>query len=74
MNYRLTEMTITTEDGISSGVWGVVFMEGEREVVSFPDVSIHQGLAKRFAELCLRNSVSPLHLHDVLEDYLAVSD
>jgi len=49
-------------------------MEGETEVVYFPDISINQGLAKRFAELCLRNSVSPLHLHDVLEDFLAVND
>ncbi len=74
MDYRLIEKTITTEDGISAEVWGVVFTEGKKEVVSFPDISINQGLAKRFAELCLQNSVSPLHLHDVLEDYLAVSD
>ncbi|HPD87941.1 MAG TPA: DUF6514 family protein [Oscillospiraceae bacterium] len=74
MNYRLRERTIVTEDGIHATVWGVVFTEGETEVVYFPDISINQGLAKRFAELCLRNSVSPLHLHDVLEDFLAVND
>ncbi|HXK76890.1 MAG TPA: DUF6514 family protein [Oscillospiraceae bacterium] len=74
MNYRLRERTIVTEDGISAKVWGVAFMEEEKEVVYFPDISINQGLAKRFAELCLRNSVSPVHLHDVLEDFLAAND
>lgn len=74
MDYRLIEKTITTEDGISAEVWGVVFTEEEKEVAYFPDVSINKGLAKCFAELCLQNSVSPVHLCDVLEDYLAVSD
>ncbi len=74
MNYCLREKAITTEDGIHAEVWGVVFTEAENEVVYFPDISIDQGLAKRFAELCLQNSVSPLHLHDVLEDFLAAGD
>ena len=49
-------------------------MEAEKEVAQFPDVSADVAMARRFAELCLRNAVSQVHLHDVLEDYLAVSD
>ncbi|HNW04835.1 MAG TPA: DUF6514 family protein [Oscillospiraceae bacterium] len=74
MDYQLTEKTIITEDGIRAEVWGVIFTEAEKEVAEFPDVSPDVALARRFAELCLKNSVSQVHLHDVLEDCLAVGD
>ncbi len=73
MEYRLIEKTIITEDGICAEVWGVIFTETENVVAKFPDVSADAAQARRFAELCLRNSVSRVHLHDVLEDYLAIN-
>jgi len=73
LNMELTSMEVVDETAdISYTTYGVrVTDKGGDVIFAAPDVDTRMEYVQRFIELCARNDASPIHLPDLLEDYLA---
>ncbi len=69
--YQVTEEKVSTEtaERITYGITG--YADGGRPIVSIRDVTTDKAGLLALAETCNRLCLSPLHLYDVVEDYLA---
>lgn len=63
--YRTTKSLITDEDGNSHLTYGI--SDDER---SFSDISTDKSKIERLVMLCNEQKISPIHLDDVIEDFL----
>jgi len=72
--YRLRQDTVLDEEEKSHLVFGVdlVTPQGENEA-SFPDLFSDPKKAKDFVLLCNKGQLSPMHLFDVIEDFLGTN-
>ena len=65
--YQLRSDTIVDDDGVSHTVYGI---DLPSENISVKDVFYDRKEAEAFIKTCNRLNLSPLHLHDVIEDVL----
>lgn len=63
--YRTTKSIITDEDGNSHLTYGISYEER-----SFNDISTDKSKIERLVMLCNEQKLSPIHLKDVIEDFL----
>ena len=68
--YKVTEEKVPTEtaERITYGITG--YADGDRPIVSVRDVTTDKTGLLALAETCNRLSLSPIHLYDVILDYL----
>ena len=69
ITYVLTEDRHTV-DGKCYIFYGIAAFDEERALVAVRDVSKEKERIEQLIEACNRLALSPLHLHDVVEDFL----
>ena len=69
--YLVLSQVLKNEDGDEYTAYGITVMSGEREMVSIPDISTNYEDMRRLAEACEKNELDPIHINDVVEDFLA---
>ncbi len=50
--------------------YGIAATEGKKVLFEINDVSTDKKLVKKLKRLCNKNKVSPIHLKDIIEDFL----
>ena len=73
-NYVPVQETLTTDDGESYVTYGISVRAVEEEIGKISDVSTEYQKVRRLADLCTEQELSPEHLDDVVEDFLADED
>ena len=73
LNMELTSMEVVDEiEDIRYTTYGVRVSDQAGNIVfAALDVDTCMEYVQRFIELCAQNDVSAIHLHDLLEDYMA---
>lgn len=66
VTYRVIESSVLDEEGVTHTVFGIEVIERTKILDVFTDGTE----AQWFADLCNRLEVSPIHIRDVIDDYL----
>lgn len=69
--YLPVEERLTSEDGEDYVSYGISARDAEKEIAFISDVSTNAEEVARLAKLCTERKLSPEHLRDVIEDFLA---
>ena len=69
--YVPVEQTLKTEEHQSYVTFGISVRTVEDEVTFISDLSTDFEAVSRLAELCTEQELDPVHLSDVIEDFLA---
>ena len=64
--YRVTESSLVDEEGVLHRVYGIEVIQRS----TIPDIFTDYIEAQKFVDLCNRLEVSPIHIRDVIDDYL----
>lgn len=69
--YRLFNETLnSSEIGEYKATGIMVLDENENELIKMSDVSTNEDDVKKVVDLCNQEQVEPIHLYDILEDFL----
>ena len=68
MNYIINETKIKNENNKEISTYGITYINKPNMVIS--DISINKKKVENLVELCNKNNLSPLHLMDVIDDFL----
>ena len=63
--YKLNTSTVSDEDGINHKTYGITYQEKE-----IFDISTNKEKIKNLIALCNEQKLSPIHLNDVIDDFL----
>lgn len=68
---ELTICHIDGEDQIRYTTYGIKLTNDKGDILlQLADVSTSRAFVENFIDLCVENDVSPMHIKDLLEDYL----
>lgn len=63
--YQINQTIIKTKKGEDITTYGITYGP-----IEFKDISIHKEKIEKLIELCNKGNLSPIHLEDVVEDFL----
>ena len=69
--YLVLSQTLKNEDGDEYIAYGITVMSGEEEILTISDISTNYEEIRRLAEICTNDGLDPIHINDVIEDFLA---
>ena len=69
--YRLFNETLNSSENGEYKTTGIMVLdENENELIKMSDVSTNEDDVKKVVDLCNQEQVEPIHLYDILEDFL----
>lgn len=69
--YRLFNETLNSSEIGEYKTTGIMVLdENENELIKMSDVSTNEDDVKKVVDLCNQEQVEPIHLYDILEDFL----
>ena len=69
--YLVQRQILKNDVGEEYAAYGITVMSGKREIASIPDISTNYEDIRLLAESCTRNRLDPIHINDVIEDFLS---
>ena len=63
--YRINKSFVTDEDGVKHETYGISFDDK-----NIYDISTEKDKVEKLIKLCNENDASPLHINDIIEDFL----
>ena len=71
IHYQLREDTVFGQNGERLSVYGIDVYAQNQILSSYPELFFTREQGEGFVELCNASDLSPVHLPDVMEDFLA---
>lgn len=69
-SYSVLSQVLKNDEGEEYSAYGITVMSEDGEIVSIPDVSTNYEDMRLLVETCTRECLDPIHLNDVIEDFL----
>ncbi len=69
--YLVLKQVFKNDDGEKYVTYGLRVMRGDNEIALISDISTNYEDIRRLAETCTRDGLDPIHINDVVEDFLA---
>ena len=70
-SYTVLSQVLKNDEGEEYLAYGITVMSGDKEIVSVSDVSTNYEDMRLLAETCTRKELDPIHIKDVIEDFLS---
>ncbi len=71
VKYRVIKERVTSENGVEYTAYGIKAVENGRELCRVSDIGCTYISVKKLCIRCNRLKLSPVHLRDVAEDFIA---
>ena len=71
VKYRVIKERFTSENGVKYTAYGIKAVENGRELRRVADIGCTYVSVKKLCMRCNRLKLSPIHLRDVAEDFVA---
>ena len=71
IHYQLREDTVLDQKGERLTAYGIDLYAKNKRLSSYPELFFTREQAEGFVEICNASDLSPAHVPDVIEDFLA---